>query len=158
MIKDLDERFNHYVVKQDSGCWLWTGNTYATGYGRIYIGIKDNGKPKYVRVHRWIYERINGPVGELTIDHLCHDPKTCKGGYSCEHRLCVNPEHLEAVTNQENLKRRSSVIVTHCPKGHEYSEENTYITKLNTRQCVECNRVKSREYQRNKRKQLVGVK
>ena len=110
MTRDLDERFNNHLCKEENGCWTWTGGKYPTGYGRIYVGLNENGKPKNVRVHRWIYERINGPVGELTIDHLCHDIKTCDGGYDCKHRLCVNPEHLSAVTMKENLKKRSVVF------------------------------------------------
>ena len=56
----------------------------------------------------WVGEILPG----LSIDHLCR------------RRLCVNPAHLEAVTNAENHARRP--IPTHCPQGHPYTRENTY--------------------------------
>ncbi len=66
-------------------CWLWTGNVNpVTGYGQFRQGAP----------HRYGYELANGAIPEgLHIDHLCAG------------RHCVNPAHLEAVTQQENNER-----------------------------------------------------
>jgi hypothetical protein len=82
--------------------------------------------------HRVSYEAFKGPIPDgLTIDHLCRN------------RACVNPEHLEPVTMRVNCLRGESPAAvharkTHCPKGHEYSAENTYRHKGNHRMCKLC--------------------
>lgn len=77
------------------------------------------------------------PTG-FDIDHVCHNlDLTCPGGPSCLHRRCVNPDHLEAVTRRENI-RRAAARITHCPHGHEYTAENSYYSRRGHRQCREC--------------------
>jgi hypothetical protein len=87
-----------------------------------------------------------GPIPDgLVLDHLCRN------------KLCVNPKHLEPVTNQENILRGLTPLVggyynmakTHCPKGHEYSPENTYYRPSRWRQtrvCRICNNAAARAY------------
>lgn len=82
------ERVEWYTNKTDT-CWLWTGTVANTGYGHIY----RKGGP-VVGAHRLSYEVHVDPIPEgLTIDHLCRVP------------LCVNPDHLEPVTQSENNRR-----------------------------------------------------
>ena len=132
------QRFQRKVNISENGCWHWVGSKYPNGYGRFY-DEKNHG----VRAHRWAYEAWVGPISEgLTVDHKCHDPLTCNDGVNCSHRKCVNPEHMNLVSIQDNLKRRSSVVVTHCPQGHEYTIENTY-THGGTRTCKTCNNQRS---------------
>lgn len=111
-MKSLDERFWDKVNKTES-CWLWTASVDHNGYGRIRDGHKMRG------AHRVSWEIKNGPIPEkLEIDHLC---KCC---------CCVNPDHLEAVTKLENVRRsdagyntplaRRNRQKTHCPRGHSY--------------------------------------
>jgi len=113
------ERFLRFVSPEpNSGCWLWVGCCDAQGYGRFIIW-KD-GKAKGYLAHRYWYQFINGPViPDLSLDHLCRV------------RSCVNPAHLEAVTQKENVRRGDTGlhqrIKTHCPHGHEYSGTNTYF-------------------------------
>jgi len=73
----------------------------------------------------------------LEIDHLCRV------------RCCVNPDHLEAVTHRENILRGNTFAAvnaakTHCPKGHEYTPENTRIHTGGRRQCIACSRAYDR--------------
>lgn len=54
----------------------------------------------------------------------------------CQVKACVNPAHLEPVSTEENT-RRHRMTVTHCKRGHEFTDENTYRYK-EQRQCRTC--------------------
>lgn len=57
--------------------------------------------------HRLVYEYEVGPIPDgLTIDHLCRNT------------ICVNPSHMEPVTNAENARRASILLVGQCYRGH----------------------------------------
>ena len=83
------ERFEvRWTPEPNTGCWLWTGAATSAGHGRFWS------KGATVPAHRWAYEHLVGPVSEgFELDHLCRAP------------WCVNPEHLEPVTNRENTVR-----------------------------------------------------
>jgi hypothetical protein len=118
-------------------CWIWEGPRTTKGYGRICIAGKDT------QAHRLAYELFVGPIPVgLTIDHLCRVHE------------CVNPRHLEAVTNRENLLRGHGACAeharkTHCPRGHAYDEANTYHWRGH-RKCRICEN--ARTAVRNKRR------
>jgi len=123
-------------------CWPWKAAvTKETGYG-----IFHPRKPETRLAHRVAYESQYGPIPEgLFIDHTCHNGQGCPPG-PCPHRKCCNPAHLEAVTNRENVNRshNSNIQKTHCPRGHEYTPENTQLQiKPNTicRKCRACGRI-----------------
>lgn len=123
MKKDPLDRFMSKVMKTES-CWIYTGQT-DNGYGRFWY------KGKGSLAHRWIYEFLICTIPpKMQIDHLCRN------------RSCVNPEHLEVVSNNEQQKRKS-LAQTHCKHGHEFTKENTYAYK-NKRNCKECRRRRSR--------------
>lgn len=116
-------------TRREDDCLIWTGRIGNRGYG-LYGG----------RVaHRQVYEIERGPIpAGLVLDHLCRQ------------KACVNPDHLEPVTQAENLRRGPTVITTisaaktHCHRGHEFAAENTLI-ELNRgrymqRTCRQCKR------------------
>lgn len=118
--------FWRHVVMGPNGCWVWTGVMHPRGYG----WAKRN-----VLAHRWIYEHMVGPIpAGLCIDHLCRN------------RRCQNPAHMEPVTLAENTRRGGNAIKTHCPVGHPYSMDNTYIEPDGiARRCRACARELDRQ-------------
>ena len=125
-----------------SGCLLWQGPLHTAGYGKV-------GSKGYA--HRVAYERAYGPIPEShQVDHVADR--------GCTHRHCVEPEHLEAVTQAENIRRQPNVVrqmaATHCPKGHEYTEANTYVRKRGNgvkRECLRCHYDRVNDYKRRRR-------
>src|ERR1035437_8990710 len=145
----LEERFLNKVVKTDY-CWIWTG-AKSNGYG--YIGYKDKvKKAATVSYELWVGEVPSG----LKLDHTCHNiDKDCLGGKDCKHRACVNPIHLEPVSNRVNLLRGKTIAAEnakkiYCINGHLLSGDNVHLQKEKSgkyyRRCRECNKIKAREY------------
>lgn len=97
IIGDDEARFWSKVNKTDA-CWLWSGTTNPdSGYGRFQVTDKNSRKSLYA--HRYSYELAKGKIApKLVIDHLCRVP------------ACVNPSHLEAVTNRENGIRGNVIL------------------------------------------------
>ena len=128
------ERILNKFLLDESGCWLWAAGSQF-GYGITHL--KENGRWKQKKAHRVFYELFVGSIPEgLTIDHLCRTT------------LCVNPDHLEPVTQAANNRRAPTWFGnrTHCIHGHEFTPENTYPHpyRPNIRDCRECRRDASR--------------
>ena len=129
-------------------CWPWTGSTATAGrYGTFYA---PDGK-RY-RAHRWIYAQVIGIVDHQNdLDHVCHtEDKFCLVWDECEHHGCVNPAHLEEVTPNENNRRGNSFPAqnsrkTHCVRGHEFIDENTWVGPDGNRSCKHCHRDEMRD-------------
>jgi len=127
----------------DEGCWPRTVNK-----GQDYSRIKINGMIVYA--HRYAYEQLVGPIPtSKQLDHTCHIATECTVWADCPHRACVNPRHLEPVSCRTNLLRgntfqASNAAKTHCPAGHEYNAENTYVQPNGGRGCRQCARVRDR--------------
>lgn len=84
-----------YLVDDETGCWIWRKSVMSDGYGSCR---RDN---KSWLAHRWYYTQSKGTIPRgLEIDHLCRV------------RLCVNPDHLEAVTRQVNIQRTAITKLT----------------------------------------------
>ncbi len=124
--RTLEHRFGEKCWYNDiTDCIEWMGSRCATGYGNIYV----NGRMQLA--HRVAYEWQRGPIpAGLVLDHLCRNEG------------CVNPDHLEAVTHIENVRRgyraADQLHNTHCPSGHPYSGKNLYRTPEGGRACRTC--------------------
>lgn len=118
-------------------CWRWLGTHTPDGYGRYKTGGKQNA------AHRVAYELLVGPIPDgKQIDHLCRV------------RDCVNPAHMEPVTNRVNQLRgdtfaRRNAAATHCPRGHAYDRANTEHNKNGSRVCRTCRKAKFDAWRRS---------
>lgn len=132
-----DVRLARDLEKRPDGCWIFHGNdSNHSGHQRWFVDGKRH------LVHRWMYERMVGPIPDgLVLDHLCRNPP------------CCNPAHLEPVTERENTLRgmnphARNARKTHCMRGHAFDEKNTAITKQGYRQCRACRNDASKRQQR----------
>ena len=126
-------------------CWNARGKIDSGGYGRIYM----NGQ--IFATHRVAYILFKGRIpNNLEIDHLCRN------------RMCINPEHLEAVTSRVNTLRGVSIQAqnarkTHCKNGHPFIDGNLVISKLKKgkRGCLTCSRASWRKNKKIQRSNLL---
>jgi hypothetical protein len=142
----LAERIEHRVNKNgpipihrglNTPCWLWLGALANRGYAQTTVnGRRD-------MAHRVVYEFLVGPIPRgLTLDHLC----------MVHH--CVNPEHLEPVTNKVNTLRGNNPCAkrarqTHCKRGHPLVGDNLELDRFG-RHCKACHQHRERERYRNR--------
>lgn len=113
-------------IDMSGDCWIWTASRKENGYGQFNLGRKN------WNAHRLVYLLSGGKIpDDFELDHLCRV------------RECVNPEHLEPVTRQVNVRRQFDMI-THCPLGHQYSEDNTYMWR-GLRHCRTCRAIRNAE-------------
>ncbi len=132
----MDELLKRATITKD-GCYLWNG-AKSRGYG-----YKRYNKKNW-RVHRLAYNLVKGsiPSGKV-IDHLCRQ------------KACFNVEHLELVTQRENLTRNpkykgknvrykspNKILKSACIWGHSFTEENTYKYPDGRRECVTCRKLR----------------
>lgn len=111
-----------------TGCWLWTGGCFPAGYGCISIGNESH------LVHRLVYVALVGSIPtDYDIDHVCRV------------RACCRPDHLEAVTREENIHRAKREF---CKHGHHMNARNTGPVKGKPHQrvCRACAAEKTRRY------------
>ena len=119
-------------IRKTNYCWHWTGSIAKDGYGQA-VGQQ---------AHRAVYKQLVGEIpAKMTLDHLCRN------------KSCVNPEHLEIVTQRENILRGDTQAgknarKTHCVNGHEFNEQNTNITPRGWRICRKCRYERLKRYRK----------
>lgn len=148
----IPERIWSKLKLADSGCWEWQGSLSPDGYGLTTFGRKVR-----TSVHRAVYQAMRGPIPDnLVCDHLCRN------------RRCANPDHIEPVTNAENLRRGEGGLVvraiaaanaakTHCKRGHPLSGDNLRLPYRGNRMCRTCAYELDNARRRAKRRQAAAL-
>ena len=127
----IETRIKEKTKILPNGCWEWVGAKLkkdSGSYGQIRIGTRENNKLKRAHVVSYILYKGKIPKGK-EIDHICRNT------------LCVNPDHLQAITHKENCKRRKDSGLPYCKHGHKYTIETTYINTRGIRECKICKRL-----------------
>lgn len=127
-------------INPETGCWEWQGQRNGKGYGSFSL------KSQTLFAHRLAYVLLKGtiPAG-MELDHVCRV------------RHCINPDHLEPVTHQENVQRGipfrerrqlppSSMAFSadddanteYCPGGRHMLARNTIRYSRGRRTCRLC--------------------
>lgn len=128
MIERLPTRLREKIEVQPDGCWRWTACVTSTGYGRVWTGRRVDW------AHRVVYRLLVGPIPEgLVLDHLCR------------FRACVNPTHVEPVTDRINTIRGDAPDATRrrhrakrfCLRGHPLFGANVRRYR-GSRHCRAC--------------------
>lgn len=138
----LPARFWDKVVV-DGHCWVWNGARSGNGYGSWWNGTGRGS------THRSAYAALVGPIpDDLVLDHLCRN------------RACVNPAHLEPVTQAVNQRR--GLVNQHkdkseCPKGHAFEGTNLIVERNGRRRCRACTNARAREYKRAWRARMAAA-
>lgn len=122
LLQGMDKRRRSKIKVIEGGCWLWVGALTNRGYPTKHL-------------HRAVYRQLTGSFDEsMELDHLCRVVR------------CVNPDHLEPVTREENMRRRYA-LYTHCKSGHEFTPDNTYVMPSGHRSCRTCRNAAAARYQ-----------
>jgi hypothetical protein len=127
-INQITRMAKSYTISSTTGCWEWNKSLSKQGYGTFTANNK-----RY-RAHRATYMALVGDIPEgLVLDHLCRNTR------------CVNPEHLEPVTQRENVLRgvgpaAQNAGKSHCPRNHALVDANLIpaLARKGGRACRAC--------------------
>lgn len=123
-----------YAINPETQCWEWQRSRQPGSYGLLPLGDTT------VYAHRHFFEQKYGLLPEgYQVDHLCRN------------RACVNPEHMEAVTNSQNSQRGSNAKLTpedvqtirkmagkgilQRPIASQFGIAQTHVSRIVTRRC-----------------------
>ena len=125
-------------VEVTAGCWYWTGTLDRHGYGLIGRGQRGKG---LMPAHCAVWRLLVGPIpAGMVFDHLCRN------------HPCVNPEHGEIVTLEENKRRGFGPAMLHarnplCRQGHPKDGVlGARGGRQHNRYCKTCARAKAAAY------------
>jgi len=128
---NIAEKLKSRLTEGANGCLVWTGGLDSWGYGNIRV------RGVCTKAHRLAWALANGravPKGKIIL-------------HSCDNPPCCEPSHLRLGTQADNVAdmiekgRGRGQRTTHCPRGHEYSEANTYVRPCGSRSCRTCRRL-----------------
>jgi hypothetical protein len=142
------ERFWQKVKKAGPDeCWEWTSPPNERGYGCLWTKITSS-----FPAHKLSLILHGGTVPNgMVVDHTCRN------------KICVNPNHLRAVTPRINAIENNSswaainASKTHCRRGHPYAGDNLRMFR-GKRRCRECLRLNTENYRKRKAIQSLGRK
>lgn len=143
-------RFVSKIRLAESGCWEWMGRLKGHNIKNARGRYSQFAADGYKSGHRWSYFYFKGPIPDgLTIDHLCRNT------------ICVNPEHLEAVSMKENVLRGIGPSAinhkkTHCINGHKFTPDNIRVRKDGRKNCLICKRAIDRKHKQKLRDMEKG--
>jgi len=146
---DPERIWKHIKISKDpNACWIWTAYKNKDGYG--VMGYNN----RLYLAHGFVYLYLVGEISKFKeLDH-----------FLCKNTACVNPDHLQPVTHKVNCMRGDHFTnnhnrkKTHCPNGHEYTKDNTFVRQNGRRDCLICKRKSCRDtYHRKKEKLLVKM-
>lgn len=137
VLRHIESRFWSKVAQTDDDeCWEWLASVTTSGYGQVHY--RRGHLRRNLMAHRVAYELLIGPIPTgMTLDHLCRNKR------------CVNPAHLEIVTQRENVLRAAG-STAHCKRGHAWTEDNV-LFENGSRKCKTCNRRRQAEYRERRR-------
>jgi len=134
MARQLKDRLFANRFVDSNGCWRWLGSQDKDDCGVISINDKTR------KVHRVAFELFSGPIPKDSF--VCH---------TCDNPWCFNPAHLflgDSYDNKMDSMEKGRAAEdnladynrekTHCPHGHEYTPENTYMQLAHGRPCRQC--------------------
>jgi len=122
----VDRFWSKVSGRGSEGCWEWQAGR-TDGYGMVHH------EGRMTRAHRFVLSVCEGlDIGGLHVHHRCAN------------KLCVNPEHLEAMSASEHARLEHPRSAA-CMRGHAWTEENTRIDRASgERKCRACDRERAR--------------
>ena len=129
----LPPRIRSKINIDPEGCWWFTASVGTHGYGALW----DAEQGRVTTAHRLVFELYTGqPLDRLPLDHLCRN------------RLCVRPDHLEQVTDAENIARAQvTSLAGTCRSGlHEWMPGSVYVYPSGKRACRACRAAARRSF------------